>query len=280
MRLLAASVLRTTTALMVRGSRGVSGGLHDATMPYVIDPATQLAIGPEMEARELVQVPEHKVLEGRYCRLEPLEARHAAELYACSSPADAEVRFRYLFDAPPRSVEEVESWIRRSTATPAYLYYAVVDKASGRVGGRQSLMRIDPTHRSIENGNVYMGPGVARSRVATEANYLFASYVFGLGYRRFEWKCDALNAKSRSAALRFGFTYEGHFRRAIINKGRSRDTSWFAMIDEEWPYLDEAYQTWLHPDNFHPDGSQKRRLSDLTKLALERARLGGSASSE
>src|SRR6185436_7978536 len=132
-------------------------------------------------------------------------------------------------------------------------------------------MRITPEHQSIEIGNIYWGPAIARTPVATEANYLFAAYAFdALGYRRYEWKCDALNAPSRRAAERFGFTYEGHFRRAAINKGRSRDTAWFAMIDSEWPALKDAYQRWLAPDNFDTEGRQRTHLGDLTAQALKR----------
>ena len=134
---------------------------------------------------------------------------------------------------------------------------------------RCEVMRFTPAHRCIEIGNIYWGPGMAGTRVATEALYLFAVYVLEtLGYRRFEWKCDALNAPSRRAAERFGFTWEGHFRRAVIVRGRTRDTAWFSMIDEEWAALKAAYQRWLAPENFDADGRQKTRLSELTALAL------------
>ena len=145
----------------------------------------------------------------------------------------------------------------------------MIDRATGQVEGRQTLMRITPAHRCIEIGNIYWGPRIAGTRVATEAMYLFAVYVLEtLGYRRYEWKCDALNAPSRRAALRFGFTWEGHFRRAVIVRGRTRDTAWFAMIDEEWPALKAAYERWLAPENFDGQGRQKTRLGDLTAAAL------------
>ena len=157
---------------------------------------------------------------------------------------------------------------RRSRRTP--LFFAVIDRATGRVEGRQTLMRISPAHRCIEIGNIYWGPRIAGTRVATEAMYLFAAYVLDtLGYRRYEWKCDALNAPSRRAAQRFGFTWEGHFRRAVIVRGRTRDTAWYAMIDEEWPALKAAYERWLAPKNFDGEGRQKTRLSELTAAALE-----------
>ena len=147
-------------------------------------------------------------------------------------------------------------WIREAAASTDPLYFAVIDRAAGRVEGRQTLMRITPAHRSIEIGNIYWGPGIAGTRVATEAMYLFAAWVFeSLGYRRYGWKCDALNTPSRRAAERFGFTWEGCFRRAVIVRGRTRDTAWFAMIDEEWPALKAAYERWLAPENFDPRGT-------------------------
>ena len=133
-------------------------------------------------------------------------------------------------------------------------------------------MRITPAQRCIEIGNIYWGPRIAGTRIATEALYLFAAHVFEtLGYRRFEWKCDALNAPSRRAAGRFGFTWEGHFRRAVIVRGRSRDTSWYSMIDEEWPALKAAYERWLAPGNFDGAGRQRSRLSELTAEVLAAA---------
>lgn len=132
-------------------------------MPYEIDPETQLAIGPKLASSEPAPVPEPKVLEGRYCRLEPLEVRHAPELYECSSPDDADTRFRYLFDVPPSSVETTEAWIRNKMADKNYFYYAIVDKSSGRVEGRQSLMRMDTVNRRIENGNVRTDSALAQS---------------------------------------------------------------------------------------------------------------------
>ncbi len=126
-------------------------------------------------------------------------------------------------------------------------------------------MRIAAANQCIEIGNIYWGPEIAGTRVASEANFLFAQYAFDeLGFRRYEWKCNALNAPSRRAALRFGFRYEGHFRRAVIVKGRSRDTSWFSIISDEWPALKAVYQQWLAPENFDDQGNQKTRLSQLT----------------
>jgi RimJ/RimL family protein N-acetyltransferase len=143
------------------------------------------------------------------------------------------------------------------------MFFAVVDNRSGRVVGRQTLMRIDPAHGVIEIGNIYWGPELSRQPGATEALYLFARTVFDLGYRRFEWKCNNRNEPSKRAAERFGFTFEGVFRQHMIQKGENRDTAWFSMLDCEWPALRTAYEAWLDPSNFDGDGQQKLGLRDL-----------------
>ena len=243
---------------------------HDHRIPQEIDPDSGLPIGPLLADPGPSRMPGRIVLEGRYARIEPLDpARHRDALHAASTPPDKAARFRYLPEPPPDSPEAFEAWLAGAAASADPLFFAVVDRATGRAEGRQSLMRITPAHRCIEIGNVYWGPRMAGTRIATEAMYLFAAYVFEtLGCRRYEWKCDALNAPSRRAALRFGFTYEGHFRRAVIIRDRSRDTAWFAMIDEEWPALKAAFERWLAPENFDARGGQRTRLSELTAAAL------------
>ena len=247
-------------------------GLHDHQIPQEIDTDTGLPIGPRLANPAPAKRPERTVLEGRYCRLEAIDpARHREQLFAASTPPDAARRFRYLFEPAPQSLADMDAWLAKAAASDDPLVYAVIDRRSGRVEGRQTLMHITPEHQSIEIGAIYWGPAISRTPVTTEANYLFAAYAFDtLGYRRYEWKCDALNAPSRRAAERFGFTYEGHFRRAAINKGRSRDTAWFAMIDSEWLSLKSAYQRWLDPANFDAGGQQRTRLGDLTAQALKR----------
>ena len=244
--------------------------LHATQIPTEKDPVSGLPIGPVMSNTAPSRLPERVVLEGRYCRLEPLDAeRHGAELYAASTPADAAARFLYLGEPAPTSEDELVSWARSAQSSDDPLFFAVIDKRSGRVEGRQTLMRITPAQQTIEIGNIYWGPAIAGTQVATEANFLFAQYAFDeLGYRRYEWKCNALNEPSRRAALRFGFSYEGHFRRAVITRGRTRDTSWFSIIDEEWPQLKAAYEQWLAPDNFDAESQQRTRLSELTRAAL------------
>ena len=139
--------------------------------------------------------------------------------------------------------------------------FAVVDKARGSAEGRQSLMRIVPEHGVIEIGGIYWGPNMARSRLATEALFLHARYIFDeLGYRRFEWKCNDRNGPSRAAAERFGFQFEGVFRQHMIQKGQNRDTAWFAMLDGDWPRLRAGYERWLAPDNFDAQGRQRMSL--------------------
>jgi RimJ/RimL family protein N-acetyltransferase len=203
-------------------------------------------------------------LTGRYARLEPLDpARHGDQLFAASMAPGAQERFRYLFESP-EDRSAFGAWLARAAASQDPLYCAVLDAASGRCEGRQALMRIVPEHGVIEIGSILWGPAIARTRVATEAFFLAARYAFDeLGYRRFEWKCNALNQPSRRAAARFGFAYEGTFRQHMLVKGESRDTAWFSIIDGEWPARRLAFERWLDPSNFDAEGHQKRRLTDL-----------------
>ena len=209
--------------------------------------------------------PARVVLEGRYARLEPVSQAHALDLLAaCANPKS----FDYLFDVPPRGIEDVRAWVTKNAAAEDLVVHAVVDKASGSAGGRQSYMRIVPEHGVIEVGNILWGPAIARTRVATEALYLAARHVFDdLGYRRFEWKCNNLNEPSKQAAARFGFTFEGVFRQHMWTKGANRDTAWFAMIDRDWPRIRAAYERWLEPANFDATGRQRAKLQVPTSGA-------------
>ncbi len=216
-----------------------------------------------------VSRPERVVLDGRYARLEPLDpARHGADLLASGQAPGADDRFRYLFEEPPADAAAFTAWLEKIAASADPMFFAVIDKSTGKAEGRQALMRIDPVHGVIEIGNILWGPAIARTRVATEALYLFAGYAFdSLGYRRFEWKCNDLNEPSKRAALRFGFAYEGVFRQHMVTKGKNRDTAWYSIIDHEFPSLARAFEAWLDPANFAADGRQRRRLSDLTAEA-------------
>ncbi|MDB5657772.1 MAG: family N-acetyltransferase [Cypionkella sp.] len=210
------------------------------------------------------QRPQALTLEGRFVRLEKLEARHTAELFAASATAEADVRFTWLPEAPPSDLASFGGWVEKVAQSEDPIFFAIIDKASGKVAGRQTLMRIDAVHGVVEIGNIYWGPLMARKPAATEALYLFAQYVFDtLGYRRFEWICNDDNAPSKQAALRFGFQAEGVFRQHMVVKGLNRDTAWFAMIDKDWVKLKPAYEAWLAAENCDADGQQKRRLEDI-----------------
>ena len=213
------------------------------------------------------QRPARRVLEGRYVRLEPLEARrHGSGLFAAASVSDAAERFRWLFEYPPAREEDMRPWLENMESSEDPLCFCVLEQATGRVGGRQSLMRIEPQHGVIEIGGIYWGPPISRRPAATEAMYLFARYVFDvLGYRRFEWKCHSSNEPSRRAAVRFGFTFEGIFRQHMVFKGGNRDTAWYSMLDVEWTGLRTAYEAWLDPVNFDSAGMQRRRLEDFRR---------------
>ncbi len=215
--------------------------------------------------------PERTVLEGRYVRLEPLSAgRHGDGLYQAATDGEADARFRWLFESTPPDRATFDAWLAKVEASEDPLFFAVIDKVTGEAVGRQTLMRIDPTYGVIEIGNIHWGPRMQRSRLSTEAQYLFARYIFDdLGYRRYEWKCNNRNEPSKRAAERFGFSFEGVFRQHLIVKGENRDTAWYSILDKEWPSLKEAYEAWLDPLNFDAEGRQKRRLEDLRPAGVE-----------
>jgi len=202
------------------------------------------------------------------CRLERLDpAKHTAELYEANLADDGR-GWTYLGYGPFSSLDAYAEWVRGAAASRDPLFYAIIDAGLGRAVGVATLMRIDPANGVIEVGNIKYSPALQRTVAATEAMFLLMRYVFDeLGYRRYEWKCDSLNAPSRAAAARLGFTYEGTFRQAVVYKGRNRDTAWFSIIDQEWPALKRAYEQWLAPANFDAEGRQRRRLSDLVAQA-------------
>lgn len=204
--------------------------------------------------------PARASLTGRYVRLEPLAHDHADTLYQAATAAGTEERFRWLFESPPQDHAAFEGWLATASASVDPLFFAVIDKSSGRAEGRQALMRIDQNHGVVEIGSIMWGPALQRTRMATEALFLFAEHIFRLGYRRFEWKCNDLNIPSKQAALRFGFRPEGLFRQHMVVKGANRDTAWFAMTDQDWQDLRPAYEAWLSPENFDTNGQQIRKL--------------------
>ncbi|MGH8683093.1 MAG: GNAT family N-acetyltransferase [Burkholderiales bacterium] len=211
--------------------------------------------------------PGRVALEGRFCRLEPLDpAGHGDQLFAASMAPGAEDRFRFLFESP-QDRAAFAGWLTRAAASEDPLFFAVIDRSSRRCEGRQAFLRIVPEHGVIEIGSILWGPAIARTRVATESLFLCARHAFDeLGYRRFEWKCNARNEPSIRAARRFGFTYEGTFRQHMVTKGQNRDTAWFAIADGEWPAIRRAFERWLAPGNFDGHGRQRARLEDLRRL--------------
>jgi RimJ/RimL family protein N-acetyltransferase len=213
-------------------------------------------------------LPARQALEGRFCSLEPLDpARHGDALFSAVSGPDAARLHQWLPENAPESRQQFDTWLNNSEASNDPLFFAVIDKRTGLVGGRQTLMRITPKDGVIEIGNILWGPSIAGTPVATEALFLFADHVFSLGYRRFEWKCNNANEPSKRAALRFGFTFEGIFRQHMIVKGINRDTAWYAMLDHEWQHLRTGYRAWLAADNFDQHGQQRRKLADFLAAA-------------
>jgi RimJ/RimL family protein N-acetyltransferase len=210
--------------------------------------------------------PPRTPMEGRWARIETLDAgRHGADLWDAVS-ADRENRnWTYLTTGPFAREEDYGAWLELAAKSEDPFFHAIIDKASGKAVGVASYLRIDPPHGVIEVGHINFSPLLQRTPVATDSMYLMMRRVFDeLGYRRYEWKCDSLNAASRAAAERLGFQYEGLFRQAIVYRGRSRDTAWFAIIDKDWPALKARFERWLDPKNFDRAGRQKKRLAELT----------------
>jgi RimJ/RimL family protein N-acetyltransferase len=202
------------------------------------------------------------VLEGRAVRLEPLRLEHAAALHDANT--EGPTIWDYLSYGPFADLAAYGEWVERVAAGNDPLFFALVDRSRGQPGGVMSLMRITPEAGSIEVGHICLSPRMQRSTAASEAILLLATWVFGAGYRRFEWKCDARNLGSRRAAQRFGFSFEGVFRNHMVVKGRNRDTAWFAMTDDDWPCLRAAWARWLDPANFDANGRQRSALGALT----------------
>ncbi len=213
--------------------------------------------------------PSREVMEGRFCRLEPLDIdRHAADLHAANALDGEGSRWTYLAYGPFADAESYRQWIEQTCLGDDPLFFAIVDRASGEAVGVASWLNINPSNGSIEVGHIHFSKRLQRTAAATEAMFLMMQQAFALGYRRYEWKCDSLNAASRASAQRLGLSYEGIFRQATVYNGRNRDTAWYAAIDGEWPALREAFSTWLAADNFDAEGQQRLRLADLTQPIL------------
>ncbi len=222
--------------------------------------------GPVVEGWSPPPRPERVAMAGRYVRLEPLGADHVAELHAANAAADA--IWDYLPYGRFGSEAAYGAWVASVAGGDDPLFFALRDLESGRAAGVASYLRIAPEAGSIEVGHINLAPAMQRTRAATEAMVLMMRWAFEAGYRRYEWKCDALNRPSRRAAARLGLSYEGVFRQAAVVKGRNRDTAWYAATDAEWPALRAAFETWLDPANFDAAGQQRQSLSALTAPVL------------
>ena len=222
-------------------------------------------IGPPTPGWSERQRPQRGIIVGRYCRLEPVDAKiHATDLFAAYMEAPDSRDWTYLFAERPESEDQLREYLEKLAASEDPLHFAIVDTDTGKAAGTAALMRIDPANGVIEVGSIAFSPRMQRARLGTDAMYQMMRVAFDeLGYRRYEWKCDSLNGPSRTAAERYGFTYEGIFRKAVIYKGRSRDTAWFSITADEWPRVRRAFESWLEPTNFEPGGRQRRSLREI-----------------
>ena len=210
--------------------------------------------------------PAGQILSGQWVRLEPLDADlHAADLFGCFAGHDG--LWDYLPYGPFASAADYFDWVTINATGDEPLFYAIRSQHSQQLLGVASFLNINPAQGSIEVGHLCFSPKLQQNTAATEAMYLMMAWAFGAGYRRYEWKCNALNLPSRRAAQRLGFSFEGVFRNHLIVKGRNRDTAWFSVIDDEWPALKSAFAVWLDRDNFDQNGHQIQKLSDLTQTA-------------
>ena len=228
-------------------------------------------IGEALPDFSVGETPHITLLEGNYCWLEPLSvAKHLDDLSDFYLESNAVMPdWTYLSIAPAKNKEALHALLTKQEAAADPYFLTIVDKQTRKAVGTLALMRIDPKNRVIEVGWVNYSPALQRTRMATEAQYLLAKYVFEtLQYRRYEWKCDSLNVPSRRAAERLGFVYEGTFRQAVVYKGRSRDTAWFAMIDKEWEANKRALEQWLSPENFDSQGGQRQSLHTIRQTNI------------
>jgi RimJ/RimL family protein N-acetyltransferase len=227
------------------------------------------AVGAPLPGWSPRPLPPRTPMAGRLCTVAPLDPdRHAADLFAAYVEDRDGRMWTYLSWGPFATADEYRQWAEAACRKDDPFFHAIIDHASGKAVGVAAYLRIEPRAGAIEVGGIAYSPRLQRRPAASEAMYLMMRRVFDeLGYRRYEWKCDALNAASRAAAQRLGFRYEGLFRQATVYKGRSRDTAWFSVIDSEWPALRAAFERWLDPANFAPDGSQRRSLASLREPA-------------
>lgn len=227
-------------------------------------------IGEPVANWEPRPLPTRQILEGRYARLEPLDpAQHTESLFAAIRLDEEGRRWTYLPYGPFEDLDTYRAWLESVAAPDDPLFFAILDRErdpAPAAAGVASYLRMTPEHGTIEVGHLQFSPLLAQTRAATDAMYLMMAHVFDdLGYRRYEWKCDSLNAPSRNAAERLGFIHEGVFRQAIVYRGRSRDNAWFSITDTEWPDLKASFERWLDPSNFDADGKQRTRLHEALR---------------
>lgn len=228
-----------------------------------MNPPLGQPVGPPVNWRG-AKPPPRTALKGRYCTVEPLTKAHAADLFAAIRLDQTGQNWTYLFEDPITDRSAFTAWAEKAGQSQDPLFFAVISAETRKPVGYATFMRIKPEAGVIEIGNIHMSPALQGTRAATEMQYLMMKQAFALGYRRYEWKCDSLNAPSRRAAIRLGFTFEGIFRQALVYKGRNRDTAWFAVLDKEWPRLEARFTRWLDPANFDGKGRQISRLQDFT----------------
>ena len=233
------------------------------------DQLPDLPIGVAVVDWKAPPIPLAAPLQGGYARVEPLDvATHSDSLFAAFAQDRVEQGWTYMGYGPFVDKTQFDEWLVGSCLGADPMFFSILEQRSGAALGMASFMNINPAGGSIEVGNIHFSPSLRRTRVATDAMYVMMRYAFEMGYRRYEWKCNAFNAASRAAALRFGFSYEGVFRQHMVVKGRNRDTAWYACVDHEWPALRVAYETWLEPENFDGDGDQRTTLASLTAPLL------------
>ncbi len=226
-------------------------------------------IGPAIENWTARTLPTRTPLIGRTCRIEPVDVeRHSKDLFAAYNAAPDDRDWTYLPSELPTNTAAFAAYLAGMAASSDPLHYTIIDSDIGKAVGTASHMRIDPENGAIEIGFIRWSPLMQRRVTGTEAIYLLMRRVFDeMGYRRYEWKCDSLNKRSRTAAIRYGFKFEGIFRNAAVIKNRSRDTAWFSITDDEWPRVKAAFEKWLLPSNFDDKGKQRSTLADLRAKA-------------
>lgn len=202
----------------------------------------------------------HTPMQGRTCDVVPLVADHAAGLHAAFAADDTGTLWTYMPEGPFQTNADYAAWVAKAVGSRDPLFFTILNKTNGAPLGVASYLRIQPANGVVEVGYITFSPAMKQTAIATEAMFLMMKRAFDLGYRRYEWKCDALNTPSRNAAARLGFSYDGLFQQALVYKGRNRDTAWFSILDGDWPQIKAAFERWLDPDNFDTNGRQRAPL--------------------